>query len=68
MIITNLDKRHVKLCKEFASFRRTLAQASKLLDEGMDANPEEVSICLQELETITPTVEALQFAIRGAIL
>jgi hypothetical protein len=66
MLINLMDK-HIKLCKEYASFRRTLNQAIKLLDEGMDAHIEEVHLCVKELEAITPTIEALQFAVREGV-
>jgi mannitol/fructose-specific phosphotransferase system IIA component (Ntr-type) len=67
-MIINLQDNHVKLCKEWASFRRTLQEAIRLLDEGMDADPHDAHRCIEELEAITPTIEAMQFAIRAAII
>jgi mannitol/fructose-specific phosphotransferase system IIA component (Ntr-type) len=67
-MLIQLNDYHVKICKEWASFRRTLTQATRLLDEGSDADPQDVFYCLRELEEIIPTIEALQFAVRSAII
>lgn len=66
-----IEARDVKLCKEFASFRRTLREAMRLIkvadfshltDEAV--YEDEVQSNLAELQLIIPTIEALQFAVR----
>jgi hypothetical protein len=66
-----IEARDVKLCKEFASFRRTLNEAIRLLEAADFSHAtnepiyeDEVQSCLAEMREITPTVEALQFAVR----
>lgn len=63
-----LTPNHVALCRKWASMRRTLEEAKRLLDPA-STDPSDVEddklACIGELDEIIPTIEALQFAVRG---
>lgn len=58
-----LDERHVQTFLHFASMRRTLTEAQRLI-EGESRPCSEWDLTLGELEAIIPAIEAAQFAIR----
>jgi hypothetical protein len=58
-----LDERHVQTFLHFASMRRTLTEAQRLI-EGESRPRSEWDLTLGELEAIIPAIEAAQFAIR----
>jgi mannitol/fructose-specific phosphotransferase system IIA component (Ntr-type) len=63
----NLEQRHVTTCRKWASMRRTLEEAARLLAIS-GGDEDDIAACIWELSEITPTIEALQFAVREAAI
>jgi|HubBroStandDraft_5_1064220.scaffolds.fasta_scaffold1176333_2 mannitol/fructose-specific phosphotransferase system IIA component (Ntr-type) len=62
-----LDQRHVRVCQKWASMRRTIEEAARLLAVRCpNETDEEIEYCLWELSEIVPTIEAMQMAVREA--
>jgi hypothetical protein len=65
-----LEQRHVRVCQKWASMRRTIEEAARLLavrtpdySDNSEAY-EETEHCLWELSEIVATIEAMQMAVR----
>ena len=63
----NLELRHVRVCQKWASMRRTIEEAARLLAVNAPSDTdEEIEHCLWELSEIVSTIEAMQHAVREA--
>jgi mannitol/fructose-specific phosphotransferase system IIA component (Ntr-type) len=63
----NLEERHVRVCTRWASMRRTIEEAARLLAVNAPSDTDDtVEHCLWELSEIVATIEAMQFAVREA--
>ena len=63
----NLEPRHVRVCQKWASMRRTLEEAARLIALSNPAHDDEtIEACVWELSEIIPTIEAMQMAVREA--
>ena len=58
-----LSNDHITKCCKFASMRRTLNEAVRIITDSLD---QEASMNIAELEAIIPTIEAMQMAVREA--